>query len=159
MTLVWFPQQLMHMWSRKLQLPAHDLRVNERTYIFRRETITSHATQLKLPFSRTRAGPHAETQQHRERNHLADGSEAAKEDLGQNWTQRVSRPWGPHPGPAGNNKNLISSSFPPSPVPYCCLSALHLSALWALNFWMWIFPSVIPFTYHLPFVCCYHTVF
>lgn len=70
---------------------------------------------------------------HRQKNtekHLAEGSETE-----QNWTQQVSRPLRPHPGPAGNDKTLIlpissSSSSPPSPV---SLSPFLWLLLWALK--------------------------
>lgn len=131
------------------------LRRNFHKHVFQFETkITmSNQSKMKSLFSRTRAGPYADTKTtHSEA--IWQMGQTVREDSEQNWAQQVFRPWWPHPGPAGNNKNLI---FPiPCPLLLPLLTASLKPRLQDLN--LWICPSSTSFLPPLSSACLWHIV-
>lgn len=128
---------------------------NFHKHIFQFETkITmSHQSKIKSLLGRTRAGPYADTKTtHSEA--IWQMGQTVREDSEQNRAQQVYRPWWPHPGPAGNNKNLIF------PIPCPLLLPLLTASLkpWLQDLNLWICPSSTSFLPPLPCVCLWHIV-
>lgn len=131
------------------------LRRNFHKHIFQFETkITmSHQSNMKSLLGRTRAGPYADTKTtHSEA--IWQMGQTVREDSEQNWEQQVFRPWWPHPGPAGNNKNLIF------PIPCPLLLPLLTASLkpWIQDLNLWICPSSTSFLLPLSCACLWHIV-
>lgn len=112
----------------------------------------SHRSKMKSLLGRTRAGPYADTKTtHSEA--IWQMGQTVREDSEQNWAQQVFRPWWPHPGPAGNNKNLIF------PIPCPLLLPLLTASLkpWLQDLNLWICPSstsFCPLFLHMPLTHC-----
>lgn len=110
-------------------------------------------SKMKSLFGRTRAGPYADTKTtHSEA--IWQMGQTVREDSEQNWAQQVFRPWWPHPGPAGNNKNLIF------PIPCPLLLPLLTASLkpWVEDLDLWICPSSTSLLPPLSCVCLWHIV-